>query len=176
MIDHINHHNLSNQLFPRVLLSKQHPCSKGFSYIVFCRNFFFLNCFSSNESLIFSSQICLVNPNLISHALKQNISQRFRFIYFWLILEKEKMSSEIARNALEECKGAYGMSMKIVYISTYMLGFFFIVFLCNFLHIILRPLSQPRIISEFLVSFFSFSFKIAIYFYSNIIVLYELDI
>ncbi|GER56630.1 Cation/H(+) antiporter 28 [Striga asiatica] len=44
-----------------------------------------------------------------------------------------------------------GMTFKLATIAVYMLGFFFIVFLCNFLHILLRPLAQPRIISECIV-------------------------
>ncbi|KAL6533994.1 hypothetical protein OROHE_013827 [Orobanche hederae] len=47
-----------------------------------------------------------------------------------------------------------GMTFKLATIAVYMLGFFFIVFLCNFLHILLRPLSQPRIISECIVGLF----------------------
>ncbi|GFP88080.1 cation/H(+) antiporter 28 [Phtheirospermum japonicum] len=43
------------------------------------------------------------------------------------------------------------MTYKLATIAVYMLGFFFIVFLCNFLHILLRPLYQPRIISECIV-------------------------
>ncbi|XP_075486158.1 cation/H(+) antiporter 28-like [Primulina tabacum] len=39
-------------------------------------------------------------------------------------------------------------------VALYMLGFFFIVFLCNFLHILLRNLSQPRIVSEYIVGLF----------------------
>ncbi|PIM98474.1 putative K+/H+-antiporter [Handroanthus impetiginosus] len=46
------------------------------------------------------------------------------------------------------------MTYKLATIAVYMLGFFFIVFLCNFLHILLRPLSQPRIISECIVGLF----------------------
>lgn len=49
------------------------------------------------------------------------------------------------------CKAAFGMSLRVAYIAAYMLGFFLVVFLCNFLHILLRPLSQPRMISEFIV-------------------------
>ncbi|EPS59454.1 hypothetical protein M569_15352, partial [Genlisea aurea] len=47
-----------------------------------------------------------------------------------------------------------GMTYKLATIAVYMLGFFFIVFLCNFLHLLLRPLSQPRIISECIVGLF----------------------
>ncbi|XP_071933604.1 cation/H(+) antiporter 28-like [Coffea arabica] len=50
-----------------------------------------------------------------------------------------------------DCKSA---GMTVARIAGYMLGFFFIVFLCNFLHILLRPLSQPRLISECIVGFF----------------------
>ena len=48
-----------------------------------------------------------------------------------------------------DCKSA---GMTVARIAGYMLGFFFIVFLCNFLHILLRPLSQPRLISECIVN------------------------
>ncbi|KAG8375651.1 hypothetical protein BUALT_Bualt10G0122400 [Buddleja alternifolia] len=44
-----------------------------------------------------------------------------------------------------------GISYKLATIAVYMLGFFFIVFLCNFLHFCFRPLSQPRIVSECIV-------------------------
>ncbi|KAK6155965.1 hypothetical protein DH2020_010213 [Rehmannia glutinosa] len=47
-----------------------------------------------------------------------------------------------------------GMTYKLATIAVYMLGFFFIVFLCNFLHLLLRPLSQPRLISECIVGLF----------------------
>ncbi|KAL2517842.1 Cation/H(+) antiporter 28 [Abeliophyllum distichum] len=44
------------------------------------------------------------------------------------------------------------ISYKLATIAVYMLGFFFLVFLCNFLHLLLRPMSQPRIISESIVN------------------------
>ncbi|KAA8515667.1 hypothetical protein F0562_018722 [Nyssa sinensis] len=43
------------------------------------------------------------------------------------------------------------ITMNVTNIALYMLSFFFVVFLCNFLHAVLRPLSQPRIISEAIV-------------------------
>ncbi|KAL2544973.1 cation/H(+) antiporter 28 [Forsythia ovata] len=43
------------------------------------------------------------------------------------------------------------ISYKLATIAVYMLGFFFLVFLCNFLHLLLRPMSQPRIISESII-------------------------
>ncbi|KAL2517847.1 Cation/H(+) antiporter 28 [Abeliophyllum distichum] len=46
------------------------------------------------------------------------------------------------------------ISYKLATIAVYMLGFFFLVFLCNFLHLLLRPMSQPRIISESIVGLF----------------------
>ncbi|KAL9176724.1 hypothetical protein ABFS82_01G014600 [Erythranthe guttata] len=52
------------------------------------------------------------------------------------------------------CPNGGNMTFKLATIAVYMLGFFFIVFLCNFLHILLRRFSQPRIISECLVGLF----------------------
>ncbi|XP_047953298.1 cation/H(+) antiporter 28-like [Salvia hispanica] len=46
------------------------------------------------------------------------------------------------------------MTFRLATVAVYMLGFFFIVFLCNFLHIFLRRLSQPRIFSECIVGLF----------------------
>ncbi|CAL5381442.1 unnamed protein product [Camellia sinensis] len=46
------------------------------------------------------------------------------------------------------------LTMNVRAIAIYVLGFFFTVFLCNGLHTLLRPLSQPRIISEFIVGLF----------------------
>ncbi|XP_059645605.1 cation/H(+) antiporter 28 [Cornus florida] len=46
------------------------------------------------------------------------------------------------------------ITMNVANIAFYMLGFFFMVFLCNGLHALLRPLSQPRIISESTVGLF----------------------
>ncbi|CAI9103039.1 OLC1v1001456C1 [Oldenlandia corymbosa var. corymbosa] len=51
-------------------------------------------------------------------------------------------------NQSPDCKAA---GLKVAMIAAYMLGFFFVVFLCNFLHILLRPVSQPRFISEAIV-------------------------
>ncbi|CAI9768444.1 unnamed protein product [Fraxinus pennsylvanica] len=46
------------------------------------------------------------------------------------------------------------ISYELATIAVYTLGFFFLVFLCNFLHIFLRPMSQPRIIPESIVGRF----------------------
>ncbi|XP_051117768.1 cation/H(+) antiporter 28 [Andrographis paniculata] len=43
------------------------------------------------------------------------------------------------------------MTFKLATVAVYMLMFFFIIFLCNFLHLLLRPLSQPRVVSECIV-------------------------
>ncbi|XP_057497657.1 cation/H(+) antiporter 28-like [Actinidia eriantha] len=54
--------------------------------------------------------------------------------------------------AEKKCKTV--LTMNVTTIAVYMLGFFFTVFLCNGLHTLLRPLSQPRIMSEFIVGLF----------------------
>ncbi|KAL6988599.1 hypothetical protein U1Q18_014352 [Sarracenia purpurea var. burkii] len=46
------------------------------------------------------------------------------------------------------------LTMNVRNIALYMLGFFFAIFLCNGLHTLLRPFSQPRVMSEFLVGLF----------------------
>uniref|UniRef100_A0A5B7B4M0 Putative cation/H(+) antiporter 28 n=1 Tax=Davidia involucrata TaxID=16924 RepID=A0A5B7B4M0_DAVIN len=46
------------------------------------------------------------------------------------------------------------ITTNVTNIALYMLAFFFMVFLCNCLHALLRPLSQPRIISEAIVGLF----------------------
>ncbi|XAR63458.1 hypothetical protein NMG60_11023398 [Bertholletia excelsa] len=52
----------------------------------------------------------------------------------------------------ERCENTFTLS--VTTIAIYILGFFFIVLLCNGLHTLLRPLSQPRFISEFIVGLF----------------------
>lgn len=54
------------------------------------------------------------------------------------------------------------MTFRLATVAVYMLGFFFIVFLCNFLHIFLRRLSLPRIFSECIVSLLPFFLDISL--------------
>ncbi|VFQ88868.1 unnamed protein product [Cuscuta campestris] len=46
------------------------------------------------------------------------------------------------------------MTVKMASIAVYALGFFLAMVLCNFVHFLLRPLSQPRIVSEAMVGLF----------------------
>ncbi|PHT54509.1 hypothetical protein CQW23_08971 [Capsicum baccatum] len=43
------------------------------------------------------------------------------------------------------------ITIRIASMSIYLLGFFFAMFLCNCVHLLLRPISQPRIIAEAIV-------------------------
>ncbi|CAN4107232.1 unnamed protein product [Withania somnifera] len=43
------------------------------------------------------------------------------------------------------------ITIRIASMSVYLLGFFFAMFLCNCVHLLLRPISQPRIIAEAIV-------------------------
>ncbi|XP_069153138.1 cation/H(+) antiporter 28 [Solanum lycopersicum] len=48
-----------------------------------------------------------------------------------------------------ECRNQ--ITIRIASMSIYLLGFFFAMFLCNCVHLLLRPISQPRIIAESMV-------------------------
>nr|GMD77865.1 cation/H(+) antiporter 28 [Ipomoea batatas] len=60
----------------------------------------------------------------------------------------------LKNNAAEEARCQTAMTVKMASIAVYALGFFLAMVLCNFVHFLLRPVSQPRIISEAMVGMF----------------------
>ncbi|XP_019182141.1 PREDICTED: cation/H(+) antiporter 28-like [Ipomoea nil] len=60
----------------------------------------------------------------------------------------------LKNNAAEEARCQTAMTVKMASIAVYALGFFVAMVLCNFVHFLLRPISQPRIISEAVVGLF----------------------
>ncbi|XP_060180826.1 cation/H(+) antiporter 28 [Lycium barbarum] len=52
-------------------------------------------------------------------------------------------------NTKVECRNQ--ITIRIASMSVYLLGFFFAMFLCNCVHLLLRPISQPRIVAEAIV-------------------------
>ncbi|RAL39565.1 unnamed protein product [Cuscuta campestris] len=60
----------------------------------------------------------------------------------------------LKNNAAEEARCQTAMTVKMASIAVYALGFFLAMVLCNFVHFLLRPLSQPRIVSEAMVGLF----------------------
>nr|GMD74532.1 cation/H(+) antiporter 28 [Ipomoea batatas] len=60
----------------------------------------------------------------------------------------------LKNNAAEEARCQTAMTVKMASIAVYALGFFVAMVLCNFVHFLLRPMSQPRIISEAVVGLF----------------------
>ncbi|XP_019182162.1 PREDICTED: cation/H(+) antiporter 28-like [Ipomoea nil] len=60
----------------------------------------------------------------------------------------------LKNNAAEEARCQTAMTVRMASIAVYALGFFLAMILCNFVHFLLRPFSQPRIISEAMVGLF----------------------